>query len=478
MAALSRILSELEHDSKPRLLGVEAPLGGPAISGRQWSAAATSIAQTLLTMDTQHRRFNGRIAVCSDNPYQLILMATACLKAGMTFQPISPRWPIDQRGSLMRSMQSTACWPSKAFMPSDHILHVDINIEELVAQSHTIAPQAQHVSCTTLLTSGSTGTPKAVEHSFEQHLAAAQFCNPILNLSKRSCWLMSLPIYHAAGYSIFMRCLAAGATIALQQQRSLTIEDFELHSVTHASLVTTQLKRLLELRHFNSAHLTLRHIMVGGGPVSDELVLTATERGFKVYLSYGMTETAAAIALSEVKTHAGIDVSNNRNLKLHDDEIWLRGSQIAQSYLTWSEHITLTDAQGWFATGDTGEVIDDHLFIVGRKDNQFISGGENIQPELIERALLLHPSIQNAVVVPVADSEFGARPAAYILWKESPVAIEQLKAALSKTLPRFMFPSHWFEWPALAQDQKPPRKLWAELAEQQLVALNRSSYAR
>jgi len=92
--------------------------------------------------------------------------------------------------------------------------------------------------------------------------------------------------------------------------------------------------------------------------------------------------------------------------------------------------------------------IDDkgYLHVQGRKDNQFISGGENIQPEDIERTLIQQEGVQRAVVVPVPDAEFGQRPAAFVQ-VETHLAPAQLTRQLEASLPRFMIPVEFYAWP-------------------------------
>ncbi len=99
------------------------------------------------------------------------------------------------------------------------------------------------------------------------------------------------------------------------------------------------------------------------------------------------------------------------------------------------------DREGWFATGDLGCFCNEEgVAIVGRKDWQFISGGENIQPEEIERELRALPQIEEVVVIPIADDEFGARPAAVICSNDSTFDLKKLQNALRNRLPKYKIP--------------------------------------
>lgn len=415
---------------------------------------------TQLMATKQH----GKLALCSNQPFELVVLALACLKAGWRFQPISPRWPLSKRGQLAQQVGCDLVWPTQAF--NVEFPAIELAFTASSAKAHSQIELNPERYCSTLFTSGSTGQPKAVSHQLKQHLAAAQRCNPTLQLQPDSCWLMSLPLYHAAGYAILMRCLVAGATIALPDQAGVTLEALKRMPVTHVSLVATQLHRLLEHEEFHADQLALRHIMMGGGPVPTALIQAAQARGFRLTFSYGMTETAAAIVLGELTHDSGIPLTGTEPFKLSQGEILVTGPQVADHYQLSTGQKPLANQQGYFATGDLAKVESGKLYVVGRKDNRFISGGENIQPELIEAALEQHPAIAVALVVPIADSEFGQRPVAFIQWRSSLVKATELTHWLREKLPGFMCPTHYLAWPTeISSNQKPVRQEFIELAQ-------------
>src|SRR4029077_16530151 len=89
-----------------------------------------------------------------------------------------------------------------------------------------------------------------------------------------------------------------------------------------------------------------------------------------------------------------------------------------------------------------------HLEIIGRKDRQFISGGENIQPEEIEQALCALPGIRNAIVLPIPDAEFGERPVAFIDDETKSHTLDSIKEALRSQLPSFKHPVKLLPYPS------------------------------
>jgi O-succinylbenzoic acid--CoA ligase len=150
-----------------------------------------------------------------------------------------------------------------------------------------------------------------------------------------------------------------------------------------------------------------------------------------------------------------------------DGEILVRGATLFQGYLGSDGVIdAAVGAEGWFHTRDLGWLDEDgRLQVTGRKDHQFISGGENIQPEEVEAALLRLPGVTRAVVVPVPDTEYGERPVAFV---DGPPdeRLLTLAAELDEELPRFKIPDVVYPWPAGANGRfKLDRQAFRRLAQ-------------
>jgi O-succinylbenzoic acid--CoA ligase len=303
---------------------------------------------------------------------------------------------------------------------------------------------------TVVFTSGSSGVPKAALHTFGNHFFSARGSNTNIALAPGDRWLHSLPLYHVGGLSIVFRCLLAGATVVLPEPGVSPSE--AIGDATHVSLVSTQLLRLLREGRFEARRL--RAILLGGGPVPVSLVHEAAGRGLPVHTSYGLTEMASQVTTTppgasheELRTsgrplpHREVGISG-------DGEILVRGETLFAGYVEGDVIDRPLDADGWFHTGDIGELSENgYLRVLGRKDNLFVSGGENIQPEEIEQALSSLEGVEEAVVVPIPDPEFGARPVAFVRMADGIVEGETLARALEKVLPRFKVPVAFHGWP-------------------------------
>jgi O-succinylbenzoic acid--CoA ligase len=132
------------------------------------------------------------------------------------------------------------------------------------------------------------------------------------------------------------------------------------------------------------------------------------------------------------------------------------------------------DKNGWYHTGDLGRLdLRGNLVVRGRRDNMFICGGENIYPEEIEQHLKNIRQVQDALVVPVADTEFGQRPAAFIKFKKGKkIGAENLKTSLAAKIARYKIPISYFSWPQNHTNLKPQRKKYINIAQQQVDKLN------
>ena len=119
----------------------------------------------------------------------------------------------------------------------------------------------------------------------------------------------------------------------------------------------------------------------------------------------------------------------------------------------------VVDGAGWFHTGDIGWLDAEQLLhVTGRRDQMFISGGENIHPEEIEVELLSLPGIVRAVVVPVADPEFGFRPAAFV--EATAFDPQEWTQSLRARLPGFKVPRLFRPWPADVPAGVKPSRAW------------------
>ena len=254
-------------------------------------------------------------------------------------------------------------------------------------------------------------------------------------------WLLSLPLFHGSGQGILWRWLLAGARLTEREKQPL---EHALQGCTHASLVPTQLWRLLN----GGSPIALNAVLLGGAAIPVELTQQAREQGVRTFCGYGLTEFASTVCAKEADGEADVGRAlPGREVRVVDGEVWLRAQSMASGYWRDGALIPLVNAQGWFATRDRGELHNGRLTVLGRMDNLFFSGGEGVQPESLERVIATHPQISQVFVVPLDDAEFGQRPVA-VVECEPGTDITQFPEWVRDRLARFEQPVHWLVLPA------------------------------
>lgn len=354
------------------------------------------------------------IAVVAANSVSVVWLLLATLRVGARIVVLNPRFSAVE---LERQLAALVCdfvwYPSKqAGVPSGYT-----RLQLLPAKQPRLVPVTwQPTRAATLtLTSGSTGLPKAVVHSAQNHLSSAEGLLERMAFDADDSWLLSLPLFHISGLAIVWRWLLRGARLVLCPPQQL---EQSLADVTHASLVPTQLQRLLA--GGRPTNLALKRVLLGGAVIPVSLTEQARAAGIECWCGYGMTEMASTVTAKLADQSTGVGyVLPNRNVAVRNGEAWVSGATLCLGYyrnrMIFPAGETEFDGVRWFATKDLAFWQDEELHISGRADNMFISGGENIQPEEIEKVLMAHPEVDQVFVLPVEDHEFGSRPVALVV---------------------------------------------------------------
>ena len=410
----------------------------------------------------------------ANSPMQMVLIL-ACLRAGIVVLPLNPRFPEQKVLAALQQSGASAYWSDDGLAISGwEGITLPDSLHKLEGEERVFSWDENRV-CTLVMTSGSSGFPKMAAHSFACHRASAQGSQSVIPLKAGDSWLLSLPLFHIGGLATMFRCLLSGAALVFPDHRSDLAQTLVKREVTHVSMVNTQLYRLLNQEGFAFEQSAVRVLLMGGGYVSASLAEQCQKEGITVLTSYGMTEMGSQICTGEPVFLDSGALTSGEPLSHCDvrvtecGEIQVRGPSLFCGY--WEKgRLTrkLTD-DGWFATGDTGRWLGDKIQIIGRIDSQFVSGGENIQPEAIEKVLLEIPGIEQAVVVPVANLEYGHRPVAFVRGKDCQNnAVWQ--SHIRSRLPGFMVPDQFLPWPDVCNGSqlKVNRRELMEIARNEL----------
>jgi len=426
---------------------VAAEHSGGAVSYLALHRRAQALVATLSDQGVQQGQVIGTVA---DNCVELVVLAIACWRAGFIWAPFNPRWRGDKIYQQLLELAPDWVWADKvsqAILTDTPFKAVDISYS---ASSSSVA------GCSTLngfdccdadpedidvlrpfdllQTSGSSGQPKFVAHCLHNHLCNAKASSDIITVNQDDGWLLSLPLYHIAGMAILFRCFNAGARLVLTSKDGDLPGHVSIGRVTHVSLVNAQLFDLLMALPLPKSKL--KAVLLGGSAINKAAIAEAIDAGVPCYSSYGMTEASSQIYTIRHKKKDHPRCQDRNEYKVVDapkskgqilacidvtldegSQILLKGDALALGYWQQGGVVDFREQDGWFQTGDIGRWDGHVLTITGRRDNAFICGGENLQPESIERIICAYPAVKNALVVPVADAKWGQIPIALIDWK-------------------------------------------------------------
>jgi O-succinylbenzoic acid--CoA ligase len=384
-----------------------------------------------------------RVAICDENSVECVILLLALWQIKAVAAPISPRWPDKTITSYAAKINARHLFRSTDIK---RIICFDAR-QQVEAQEHKELDLEQEV--TIIATSGTSGEAKAAVHTWGNHFYSAQGSHEVIPLTSTDRWLLSLPLYHVSGIAIMVRCLLSGAALVIASDEDL-ITAIQRGKVTHVSLVSTQLQRLLADENNLSLLCSLKCILLGGSSMPRALIDVSLKSGLNIYLSYGLTEMSSQVATGKVieasKPCAKVLLYRQISISL-EGEILAKGEVLFKGYVAGTKlHLPVSDT--WFPTGDMGQLDKEGcLSVTGRRDSMFISGGENIHPEEIEKALLSIKGIAQAIVVPKEDREFGQRPIAFIRFEGEPLEEDYIVRCLQADLPRFKIPMAFFPWP-------------------------------
>lgn len=409
------------------------------------------------------------LGLIARNGLPALLLIWAALRRQLILCPLNPALPEASQQTWCQRLAIQALWREAGPLAGPW-QNLTPNWQARAAQG--AARLDATATSNKLLTSGSSGDAKVVVHRLTQHLANAEGSRQQIPLAAGDGWLLCLPLYHVGGFAIPLRCFTAGAAVVLPDADLPLKAQLRRDPISHLSLVPTQLWRLLAAPDFQFSQTRLRTLLLGGAPIPQALVAACQAQGLSPLVSYGLSEMASQVCTRVCGSDSQVvgRPLPGRQVCLQAGEICVRGETLFAGYET-DEGLTLPlDADGWFHTRDRGEwTADGELKVCGRLDNLFVCGGENIQPEQIEAALLEHPAVAQALVVPLADAQWGHRPVAFIQW-HCGAAVEDLEGWLRQWLPGYLIPRSWLAWPAQQVGLKPARGEFAALAARQLAA--------
>ena len=427
-----------------------------------------------------------RIAILSFNRIEFITLFYACAKLGTILVPINWRLTSFEITHIIKNVGAKYLFIESVFNEISKILLskilnlIIIGMDFTPSSKKTIKTAQKSISktantkCNTdfdspmliVYTSGTTGQPKGA--TLNQKAIYYNILNSITmhNFNKLDHILTVIPLFHVGGLNIqTIPALHIGATVTLHKkfETEHIFSALKKNIHTFTVFVPTILETLLQDKNWNpSVFTSLKAITTGSTIVPTDLIKTYEDNKIPIIQVYGSTETAPiAICqkISEKRTpfgNAGKAAKYNKakifNEKYQETEnniigeIGIKGSNLFSYY--WKDKHKTKNAfiNGWFMTGDFGKKDNNHQFyILGRKENVIISGGENIYPAEIEQALNKENHILESAILGISDIKWQEIPIAFIIVKnKSSFNISKCIQHLRIKLANYKIPKSFF----------------------------------
>jgi o-succinylbenzoate---CoA ligase len=398
------------------------------------------------------------------NSFEYVVLIHAIMRVGAILVPLNTRLTpseIDYQlkitdCEIVICAKETATTASELAMPLRHIISVnetnDTSILYLgnIAKDQTLDFERGELALDSpfaiVFTSGTSGHPKGALLTIGNFFYSAMSSAYHIGTMPYDRWLCVLPLYHVGGLSIVLRCCLYGTSIELIGKFDAPMLNQHLaeNPVTLVSLVPTMLYRMLETRTPEQNPLALRLVLLGGAAATPELLAKALQYGVPIATTYGLSEATSQVATAPFETvqrkigtvgkpllYTSLRiVDDNGNSLPHGQhgEIVVKGFTVMREYVNNPEATNKTLRDGELFTGDIGYIDDDgDLWVLQRRSDLIISGGENIYPAEVEAVLRQHPSVQEAVVVGLPDNEWGQIVGAgVVLYTDKPAIPEDL----------------------------------------------------
>lgn len=430
-----------------------------------------------------------RVAILQHNCVQYIETFFAVMKIGAVLVPLDHRLVTRELIYLLNDSEANTL-----LIGADYLNHVSsINAEAgSVKNLFSIGPGADdlqsydalisqhpptepdiHVDesdlATLYYTSGTTGSPKGVMMTHRNLVAAMMNMIAALPVTHDDITLHTSPFSHiAAAWPLLVHCYAGGANVILEKfDPRIVSEAIEENRVTTWNSVPTMILRLVEYPDLKNHDLSsLRWVGYGASPIPLKVLRKAIQLLGNIFTQvYGLTETYIATLLPQEdhiiegpeekvrrlsscgKPLGGgeVRIVNEQGGNVvpgETGEIIVRGDSVTPGYWKLPEETARTIRKGWFYTGDLATVDEEgYIYIIDRRKELIISGGENIAPREIEGVIYGHPSVLEAAVIGVPDEKWGEAVKAIVSLKANKTATgEEIISYCRQHLARFKVP--------------------------------------
>ncbi|RAJ26715.1 fatty-acyl-CoA synthase [Gelidibacter algens] len=424
-----------------------------------------------------HLEEGDRIAVLAEHSLEYIVLFVACQRMGIIIVPLNYRLSLKEISRLISD-----CTPSLLIYNQNH----QDKVGQLLPQNlksvsfDTLRTYYQKVDGVVaksfqmkadnplfiFYTSGTTGAPKGVIYTNKMLFWNSLNTSMQLGITFRDSTINILPPYHTSGWHIFVTpLLHKGAHIGMLEKfdAEKTLCLLELNKTTLFMALPTMLMMMQKSAVFKKVNLKkLRYIISGGEKVPSELVsYWKQEKNIYIRPGYGLTEAGPSITslhhkMAQLKPNSigkpnfylEVKIVDKKGAKVKPNEVGelcIKGDIVTPGY--WNNSVKTSNKikKGWLFTGDFAYCdAEGFLYMKGRKNDMYISGGENIYPQEVEAQLEEFIDISKAVVLSVKDDKWGQCGIAFVTTTNKILSVTHIREFLKTNLVAFKHPKYIF----------------------------------
>lgn len=424
-----------------------------------------------------HLEEGDRIAILAEHSLEYMVLFVACQRMGLVIVPLNYRLSINEISKLITDctprllIYNTSNSAKAKQLPLQKVNVISFKtLKHCFITANNFTPKSIKIKEDNPLfifyTSGTTGSPKGVIYTNKMLFWNSLNTSMQLGITFRDSTINTLPPYHTSGWNVFVTpLLHKGAHIGLLEkfdaEKILCL--LELNKTTLFMALPTMLLMMQKTPVFKDVNLKkLRYIISGGEKVPSELVtFWKKEKNIYIRPGYGLTEAGPSITslhhkMAELKPNSIgkpnfyldikiVDKNGDKVKPNHVGELCIKGDIVTPGY--WNNSVKTSNKikKGWLFTGDFAYSDNEgFLYMKGRKNDMYISGGENIYPQEIEVKLEQIKDIKKAVVLSVKDEKWGECGIAFVTSANKALSVINIREALKTNLVAFKHPKYIF----------------------------------
>jgi long-chain acyl-CoA synthetase len=419
----------------------------PAISGQHPATFREFVARVDRVAAELHERGfrpGDRLALHLLNGVEFLELVYACSRLGVISVPINTRYSMPEIDAVLEDCSPKGLIRHQALpQPRVRVAWEHVVEDQPLSGSDSALPPVFYDPDAVyglFYTSGTTGKAKGVMLTHRSLYANLQNCLPYFRFRPGHCYLHAAPMFHLADFPSVLSCMSQGVCQAIIPRFDLRefCERVQQDRVTTTVLIPTMINFLTLYGELESYDLSsLEVVLYGGSPMAPEVLKRARHKlpGVKFIQAYGMTESSCLLTLLEHDDHEGerllscgrppfgvelaISDPEGKFLPVGEaGEVVARGMNLMKGYWNQPEETARTLEGGWLHTGDIGKQdADGFFYIVDRKKDMIITGGENVYSSEVEAVVYSHPAIKEAAVIGVPDQRWGELVTACVVVK-------------------------------------------------------------